>query len=47
MTEKERYEQSVKVWTEVKNIIEKEMPTYFLPSNHIHHMIASGARGNW
>ncbi|EKE30020.1 MAG: DNA-directed RNA polymerase subunit beta' [uncultured bacterium (gcode 4)] len=47
LTEKERYEQSVKVWTEVKNIIEKEMPTYFLPSNHIHHMIASGARGNW
>ncbi|MDD2565779.1 MAG: DNA-directed RNA polymerase subunit beta' [Candidatus Gracilibacteria bacterium] len=47
MTEKERYEQSVKVWMEVKNVIEKEMPSYFHPSNHIHHMIVSGARGNW
>jgi len=44
MTEKERYEQSVKVWSEVKNIIEKEMPSYFDSSNHIHHMIVSGAR---
>ncbi|EKD66265.1 MAG: hypothetical protein ACD_49C00055G0002 [uncultured bacterium (gcode 4)] len=47
MTEKERYEQSVKVWSEVKNIIEKEMPQYFDSSNHIHHMIVSGARWNW
>ncbi|MDD2487252.1 MAG: DNA-directed RNA polymerase subunit beta' [Candidatus Gracilibacteria bacterium] len=47
MTEKERYEQSIKVWNNVKNIIEKEMPTYFDSKNHIHHMIASGARGNW
>jgi DNA-directed RNA polymerase subunit beta' len=47
LTEKERYEQSVRVWTEIKNIVEKEMPKYFEESNHIYHMIASGARGNW
>ncbi|EKE26072.1 MAG: hypothetical protein ACD_4C00447G0001 [uncultured bacterium (gcode 4)] len=47
MTEKERYDQSVKVWNQIKGIIEKEMPSYFDDSNHIHHMIVSGARWNW
>lgn len=47
LTEKERYSQSIKVWTEIKNVIEKQMPTYFDPSNHIYHMITSWARGNW
>lgn len=47
LTENERYEQSVKVWMEIKNVIEKEMPKYFDQSNHIHHMIASWARGSW
>lgn len=47
LTEKERYEQSVKVWTDTKNVIEKAMPQYFSDKNHIHHMIASWARWNW
>lgn len=47
LTERERYEQSIKVWTDVKNVIEKEMPLHFSEANHIYHMIASWARWNW
>ncbi|MBP8016872.1 DNA-directed RNA polymerase subunit beta', partial [Candidatus Gracilibacteria bacterium] len=47
MTEKERYEQSIRVWSQVKNRIEKEMPTYFDKHNHIYSMVISQARGSW
>ncbi len=47
MTEKERYEQSVKVWSKVKWEIEKVMKPFFKPENPISNMIESGARGNW
>ncbi|MDD2516530.1 MAG: DNA-directed RNA polymerase subunit beta', partial [Candidatus Gracilibacteria bacterium] len=47
LTEKERYEQSIKVRSNVKKLIEKEMKKYFEVSNNIFSMIDSGARGNW
>ncbi len=47
LTERERYEQSVKVWSQVKNIIEKELKPYYDDTNSIFNMIDSGARGNW
>ncbi len=47
LTEKERYEQSVKVWSKVKGEIEKVMKPFFTPENPISNMIESGARGNW
>lgn len=47
LTEKERYEQSVKVWSKVKSEIEKVMKPYFTDNNPIYNMIDSGARGNW
>ncbi|MFZ4461883.1 MAG: DNA-directed RNA polymerase subunit beta' [Patescibacteria group bacterium] len=47
LTERERYEQSVKVWSQVKNTIEKELKPYYNETNSIFNMIDSGARGNW
>ena len=47
LTERERYEQSIKVWSQVKNIIEKELKPYYNDTNSIFNMIDSGARGNW
>lgn len=47
LTEKERYEQSVKVWGKIKGEIEKVMKPYFTLQNPIYNMIDSGARGNW
>ena len=47
LTEKERYEQSVKVWSKVKGEIEKVMKPFFKAENPIYNMIDSGARGNW
>lgn len=47
LTEKERYEQSVKVWSRVKGEIEKVMKPFFKAENPIYNMIDSGARGNW
>lgn len=47
LTERERYEQSVKVWSAIKGMIEKELKTCYDDSNSIFNMIDSGARGNW
>jgi len=47
MTERERYEQSVKVWSSIKSSIEKALKPYYTPENSIFNMIDSGARGNW
>lgn len=47
LTEDERYRQSIDVWAKIKNIIEKEMKTYFTFANPIFKMIDSGSRGNW
>ncbi|NVP17285.1 DNA-directed RNA polymerase subunit beta' [Candidatus Gracilibacteria bacterium] len=46
MTEDEKYNQSIKIWAEVKKTIEGELKELFLPSNHIFNFIDSGARGN-
>lgn len=47
MTSNEKYNQSISIWAEVKNVIEKEMKHWFLPSNHIFNFIDSWARWNW
>jgi DNA-directed RNA polymerase subunit beta' len=47
LTERERYEQSVKVWSSIKSSIEKELKPYYTAENSIFNMIDSGARGNW
>ena len=47
VTDAEKYNQSIVIWAEVKNTIEKEMKDLFLPSNHVYNMIDSWARWNW
>jgi DNA-directed RNA polymerase subunit beta' len=47
LTENEKYNQSIKIWAEVKKTIEGEMKELFLPSNHVFNFIDSGARWNW
>lgn len=47
LTERERYEQSVKVWSAIKGTVEKELKGYYDDSNSMFNMIDSGARGNW
>ncbi len=47
LTERERYDQSVKVWAQIKGLIEKELKPYYTTDNSIFNMIDSGARGNW
>ncbi|MDD2907498.1 MAG: DNA-directed RNA polymerase subunit beta' [Candidatus Gracilibacteria bacterium] len=46
MTEDEKYNQSIKIWAEVKKEIESELKELFTPTNHIFNFIDSGARGN-
>ncbi|RKW22956.1 DNA-directed RNA polymerase subunit beta' [Candidatus Gracilibacteria bacterium] len=47
MTEDEKYNQSIKIWAQVKNVIEGKMKELFHYDNHIFNLIDSGARGNW
>lgn len=47
MTEEEKYGQSIKIWADVKKVIEWEMKALFLPNNHIYNFIDSWARWNW
>jgi DNA-directed RNA polymerase subunit beta' len=47
LTEKEKYNQSIKIWAEVKKSIEWEMKELFGPTNHVFNFIDSGARWNW
>lgn len=47
LTDDERYEQSIRVWSQAKNTIETEMKKVFPKNNHIYHFIDSGARGSW
>lgn len=46
MTEDEKYNQSIKIWADVKKVIESELKELFLPSNHIFNFIDSWARWN-
>lgn len=47
LTEEEKYGQSIKIWAEVKKVIESEMKELFKKDNHIFNFIDSGARWNW
>lgn len=47
MTDNEKYLQSIKIWADVKKVIESEMKSLFWKKNHIFNMIDSWARWNW
>jgi len=47
LTEKEKYNQSIKIWAEVKKVIESELKELFDDKNHVYNFIDSGARWNW
>ncbi len=47
LTEDEKYNQSIKIWAEVKKTIEWEMKELFNDKNHIFNFIDSWARWNW
>jgi len=47
MTDDERYNHSIKVWSKAKSEITTAMIASIHDENHIHYMINSGARGNW
>jgi hypothetical protein len=41
MTEDEKYNQSIKIWAQVKNVIEGKMKELFHYDNHIFNLIDS------
>ncbi len=47
MTDDERYNQSIKVWSQAKADITIAMVKSIPEENDLHYMINSGARGNW
>ena len=47
MTDDERYNHVIKVWSQAKSEITTAMIKSVHDENHIHYMINSGARGNW
>jgi DNA-directed RNA polymerase subunit beta' len=47
ITDDERYHHTLRVWSEAKQKISKEMQKSTPPNNDIYIMIDSGARGNW
>ncbi len=47
MTDEERYNHSIKVWSQAKSDITTAMIKNIDDENHIYYMIDSGARGNW
>ena len=47
ITDEERYNQTIKVWMQIKSSITKEMVSGIDNENNIFYMIDSGARGNW
>lgn len=47
LTEDEKYNQSIKIWAEVKKTIEWEMKELFDGKNHVFNFIDSWARWNW
>jgi DNA-directed RNA polymerase subunit beta' len=47
ITENERYNLTIKVWSVAKSDITKIMVEGIHSENHLHYMINSGARGNW
>jgi DNA-directed RNA polymerase subunit beta' len=47
ITDDERYNHAIKVWSQTKSDVTVEMVKGILPENDLHYMINSGARGNW
>lgn len=47
ITDEERYNHTIKVWTNTKSDVTNTMINTIDSSNNIHYMINSGARGNW
>ena len=47
LTDDEKYNQSIKIWAEVKKVIEWELKELFDGKNHVYNFIDSGARWNW
>ncbi len=49
ITEEERYNHAIRIWSNLKNEVTGDMIKEFEkhPENHIYYMIDSGARGNW
>ncbi|MFA6991833.1 MAG: DNA-directed RNA polymerase subunit beta' [Candidatus Gracilibacteria bacterium] len=47
ITDDERYNHTINIWSKTKSEITKEMINEFTEDNNIHYMIDSGARGNW
>jgi DNA-directed RNA polymerase subunit beta' len=47
MTDDERYNHTIQVWSKAKADITNSMVESIHDENHIHYMIDSGARGNW
>jgi len=47
LTDDERYQHTLSIWTDAKNAISKSMKEGFEKDNDIYIMVDSGARGNW
>ncbi|OGF76895.1 DNA-directed RNA polymerase subunit beta' [Candidatus Giovannonibacteria bacterium RIFCSPHIGHO2_02_FULL_45_13] len=47
LTDKERYEKIIEVWSNVKTKVDELAPAVLEPYGPIHYMVSSGARGNW
>ena len=47
ITDDERRQELIEIWTQATNEVAKEMEANFPPTNSIYKMVSSGARGNW
>ncbi|MFA5792572.1 MAG: DNA-directed RNA polymerase subunit beta' [Candidatus Gracilibacteria bacterium] len=47
ISDNERYNQAIKIWSKAKNDITQAMTKSFDPENDIFYQVDSGARGNW
>ncbi len=47
ITDDERRQELIEIWTQATNEVAKEMEANLSPTNSIYKMVSSGARGNW
>ncbi|MBI2023190.1 DNA-directed RNA polymerase subunit beta' [Candidatus Giovannonibacteria bacterium] len=47
LTDRERYEKIITIWTSVKKEVDEKTPSVLDNYGPIHYMVGSGARGNW
>jgi len=47
LTDRERYEKIISIWTDVKAKVDELVPQRLEPFGPINYMVGSGARGNW